>query len=330
MLYHGHVYVVCVVFGWFHNICCAVQGPFQYEEEYHDIIILGAGMSGISVGSKLHESGISDFIILEGQSNIGGRMQTVEFAGHFVNGGASWIEGYCDDSNGRKCDGYSTNPMVPLAQKFNISTSLFPPMFSRRWQQHSVFIDERGRHLHYDRDVSPIVSKWENATQCAERQLSFAKILSEHQWTFMFHDGGRFWSKCLLLIPLVIVIGFLSTGCAHLYECSRPRLCCLITVQVVAVLYIVMVICWDLVKYQNVLFEDGPYSTLLEQCGWPQLDELSPTQKLVQFLSFEFNFGALTSQVSMHYTQLATFEGIASHFDLIFLSICDLLINRFW
>ena len=63
-------------------------------------------------------------------------MQTVEFAGYHLNGGASWIEGYCDGDDKvdhSSCSDYSINPMVPLAQKLNISVSLTPAMFSKRW-----------------------------------------------------------------------------------------------------------------------------------------------------------------------------------------------------
>lgn len=38
------------------------------------VVILGAGASGISAASTLHKKGQDDFIIVEGQSFIGGKM----------------------------------------------------------------------------------------------------------------------------------------------------------------------------------------------------------------------------------------------------------------
>lgn len=43
------------------------------------IIIVGAGASGIAAASKLLQEGINDFVVLEANSRIGGRINTVDF-----------------------------------------------------------------------------------------------------------------------------------------------------------------------------------------------------------------------------------------------------------
>lgn len=56
----------------------------------HKVIIIGAGASGIACAVKLYEKGITDFIILEAENRIGGRIHTVPFASNVVELGAQW------------------------------------------------------------------------------------------------------------------------------------------------------------------------------------------------------------------------------------------------
>lgn len=59
------------------------------------VVIIGAGIAGISAASRLHESGFTDVIILEASDRIGGRIHTVQFGdGKMpVELGANWIHG---------------------------------------------------------------------------------------------------------------------------------------------------------------------------------------------------------------------------------------------
>ncbi|CAM0914139.1 unnamed protein product [Alopecurus aequalis] len=57
------------------------------------VIIVGAGMSGISAGKRLSEAGITDLVILEATDRIGGRIHKTKFAGATVEMGANWVEG---------------------------------------------------------------------------------------------------------------------------------------------------------------------------------------------------------------------------------------------
>lgn len=72
---------------------------------------LGAGAVGVTAAKTLHDKGITDFLVLEGQDYIGGRMKVVPFAGIKVELGANWIH-YFDEEE---------NPLVPLRDKHNLT-----------------------------------------------------------------------------------------------------------------------------------------------------------------------------------------------------------------
>jgi len=62
----------------------------------HDIIIVGAGVAGLSAAKALSEyyAGKGEqkkILILEGKGHVGGRVESVDFAGYTVERCASWI-----------------------------------------------------------------------------------------------------------------------------------------------------------------------------------------------------------------------------------------------
>ncbi|CAF0978144.1 unnamed protein product [Brachionus calyciflorus] len=59
----------------------------------YKIIIIGAGMSALSAAVKLIESGITDFLVIEANDRIGGRIHTIPFQNSFIELGAQWIHG---------------------------------------------------------------------------------------------------------------------------------------------------------------------------------------------------------------------------------------------
>ncbi|RLU21371.1 hypothetical protein DMN91_005744 [Ooceraea biroi] len=72
------------------------------------IVIVGAGAAGIAAASKLLQKGVSDFVILEANNRIGGRIHTVNFGDNVVELGAQWIHGQ------------SGNVVYSLASKYDI------------------------------------------------------------------------------------------------------------------------------------------------------------------------------------------------------------------
>lgn len=60
------------------------------------IVIIGAGMAGVTAANKLYTSGCEDLfelIVVEGGTRIGGRINTSEFGGDRIEMGATWIHG---------------------------------------------------------------------------------------------------------------------------------------------------------------------------------------------------------------------------------------------
>lgn len=76
-----------------------------------EVLILAGGMTGVSAANKLAELGITDFIILEAQDQLGGRLRIQEISpGVNVNIGAEWIQGV-DHTQPR------LHPLFDLAEK---------------------------------------------------------------------------------------------------------------------------------------------------------------------------------------------------------------------
>ncbi|KAK4746243.1 hypothetical protein SAY87_012555 [Trapa incisa] len=77
------------------------------------VIIVGAGVSGISAAKFLAENGVKDVLILEASDRIGGRIRKEDFGGVPVEIGAGWIAGV---------GGKHSNPVWELANKSGIRT----------------------------------------------------------------------------------------------------------------------------------------------------------------------------------------------------------------
>jgi monoamine oxidase len=70
------------------------------------VIIIGAGIAGLSAAEILTSSGYEDVKILEGRNRIGGRVCVREHDENTIHMGAQWIHQYC-----------SENPMAQVARK---------------------------------------------------------------------------------------------------------------------------------------------------------------------------------------------------------------------
>ncbi|XP_022632810.1 polyamine oxidase 1 isoform X1 [Vigna radiata var. radiata] len=77
------------------------------------VIVVGAGISGISAAKVLAENGIKDLVILEASDRIGGRIRKENFGGVSVELGAGWIVGV---------GGKESNPVWELANEFGLRT----------------------------------------------------------------------------------------------------------------------------------------------------------------------------------------------------------------
>jgi len=77
-----------------------------------EVLILGAGISGITAAKTLQDNGITNFTILEQRDRIGGRINSSRFAGATIELGAQWIVG-ADPSAPLNMK----NPIIRLAQQ---------------------------------------------------------------------------------------------------------------------------------------------------------------------------------------------------------------------
>ena len=95
------------------------------------VLILGAGVAGITAAQKLESYGISDFLIVEAHHEVGGRLKSRPFGSpnhvyapplttsqendtlNSIEVGAQWIQGYDEQ-----------NPIWGLAKKHGVKTRL--------------------------------------------------------------------------------------------------------------------------------------------------------------------------------------------------------------
>ena len=62
-----------------------------------NVLVFGGGIAGVAAARTLHNEGITDFMIIEAQPQLGGRLRTIELrpgSGITLNAGANWIHGY--------------------------------------------------------------------------------------------------------------------------------------------------------------------------------------------------------------------------------------------
>jgi polyamine oxidase len=86
------------------------------------VVVLGAGMSGIAAAQAMSNASMTDFIIVDVNSYIGGRVAHTNF-GKDANGnpytvelGANWVQGLVSP-------GGPENPIWTLAQKYNLTNT---------------------------------------------------------------------------------------------------------------------------------------------------------------------------------------------------------------
>ena len=72
--------------------------PFGEANKKVKVLILGAGLSGITAAKILLENNITDFYVLEGQDYIGGRIHAMQFEGVTIETGANWLH-FLDDED---------------------------------------------------------------------------------------------------------------------------------------------------------------------------------------------------------------------------------------
>ena len=74
--------------------------PGDVEVVEAEVLVLGAGMAGITVAQRLKEEGVEGVVVVEGSDRIGGRVKDVQFGGITVELGANWVHRLIYQSSG--------------------------------------------------------------------------------------------------------------------------------------------------------------------------------------------------------------------------------------
>ena len=64
-----------------------------------DVVVIGAGLAGLTAAELLRSQGITNVVVLEHQGELGGRLKSASLAGQDVDLGAAWIHGAGTDND---------------------------------------------------------------------------------------------------------------------------------------------------------------------------------------------------------------------------------------
>ena len=87
------------------------------EERDAEVLVFGAGVTGITTARALYDNGLTDVLVLEAEDHIGGRINNTMFGGVQIELGANWIQ-----EVNRKRD---SNPIWTIAHSTNICPTIF-------------------------------------------------------------------------------------------------------------------------------------------------------------------------------------------------------------
>ncbi|OCK75495.1 amine oxidase [Lepidopterella palustris CBS 459.81] len=120
MMFRTLPQVILLVFWGLRYCAAAVFEPRDSKCQKTTVAILGAGVAGITAAQALSNQSITDFLIVEYNGDIGGRMAHKNFgkksdgSPYVVELGANWVQGL-------GTDGGPENPIWTFAKKYNIS-----------------------------------------------------------------------------------------------------------------------------------------------------------------------------------------------------------------
>ncbi|KAL8542235.1 hypothetical protein ACS0TY_003196 [Phlomoides rotata] len=145
------------------------------------VLIVGAGISGITAAKVLAENGVEDFVMLEAADKIGGRIRKKDFGGATVEVGAGWIAGV---------GGNQMNPIWEMARRSNLRTC-----FSDYTNARYNIYDKSGKVFPsgvaaaaYNKAVESAIEKLRNPPPDADETPSSPKNPIDLAIDFMLHD----------------------------------------------------------------------------------------------------------------------------------------------
>jgi len=97
------------------------------------VAILGGGMAGVIAARTLSQNGISNFLIIEAEPVLGGRIKETIFGGYTIELGANWIAGIRNDETGQE------NPIWKMAKNYNLTSAFSDTNNLLTYDQYGLF-----------------------------------------------------------------------------------------------------------------------------------------------------------------------------------------------
>lgn len=158
------------------------------------VAVLGAGIAGITAAQALSNASVTDFVIVDVNDYIGGRVKHTTFGQdpdgnpYTVELGANWIHGLQTD-NGPE------NPIWTLAQKYNLTTT-YSNLSSILTYDHHGANDYTNLFAEYENAYSLVEADASSVLHEGHQDRSFRVGLSLAGWKpkkNMLRQASEFW-----------------------------------------------------------------------------------------------------------------------------------------
>ncbi|KAL0956484.1 hypothetical protein HGRIS_002630 [Hohenbuehelia grisea] len=84
--------------------------------DHYSVLVLGGGIAGVIAARTLHEAGVDDYLLVEANTELGGRIRNWQLGDTVVEVGGGWIQGSQPGDEAQ-------NPILTLAEMWNVSTA---------------------------------------------------------------------------------------------------------------------------------------------------------------------------------------------------------------
>ena len=155
---------------------CLTLNCFVQKQQPKRIIVVGAGISGLTAAKRLQENGFQ-VLVLEAQKSHGGRIKTDYSKGHPIELGASWIHGP------------NNNPVTKIAKKVEVKTYLTDDNSLKIYDSKGKLLDNKTSNIEYEKYVNALtqIEKSSNKNESFEKVFheKYSDKSSDDLWQYM-------------------------------------------------------------------------------------------------------------------------------------------------